>query len=149
MVASVRNDIVLSFPFFVFFPLKIEEAPCVKATMLIRQPGTLKCPRLPLPASQSIFVSFAATTCQQREGNHHQQSNNGKTVGVPIQPKHGVSNPIFMKITATEKIRNKLRYPSPSETPRHPFQSCLSRDKPCAERRPGVSPINTELWGQK
>jgi hypothetical protein len=41
MAAPVRNDVVLSFSFFVFFPLKTEEAPCDEATMLIRPPGTL------------------------------------------------------------------------------------------------------------
>jgi hypothetical protein len=56
--------------------------------MAIKRPGTLKCPRLPLPTSQSISVSVAATTCQQRQGNHHQQSSYGRTVGVPICSKH-------------------------------------------------------------
>jgi hypothetical protein len=44
MVAPVKNNFVLSFPFFIFFPLKTEKAPCDNATMLIKPPGTLKCP---------------------------------------------------------------------------------------------------------
>jgi hypothetical protein len=43
MAAPVRNDVVSSFPFFIFFPMKTEEAPCDKATMPVRPPGTLKC----------------------------------------------------------------------------------------------------------
>jgi hypothetical protein len=103
MTAPVRNDVVFSFPFFVFPPLKTEEAPCDKETMPIRPLGTLKCPQLPLQASQSISVSFVATTCQQRQGNHHQQSSDDRTVGVPIRPKHKLlkSHPY------QERIRSK------------------------------------------
>uniref|UniRef100_A0A2K1WTK1 Uncharacterized protein n=1 Tax=Populus trichocarpa TaxID=3694 RepID=A0A2K1WTK1_POPTR len=80
-----------------------KEAPCDKETMPIRPPGTLKCPQLPLQASQSISVSFVATTCQQRQGNHHQQSSDDRTVGVPIRPKHKLlkSHPY------QERIRSK------------------------------------------
>ena len=59
-------------------------------------PDTLQYTRLPSPVSQFVFVSFARhNKSLRREGNHHQQSNNGRTVGVPIQPKHEVSNSIF------------------------------------------------------
>jgi len=55
-------------------------------------------------STTSFSVRFSVPRRQNkpltREGNHHQQSNNGRTVGVPIQPKHEVSN-LILKIIAS------------------------------------------------
>ena len=44
--------------------------------------------------SPLVCTTFGHNKPLRRGGNHHQQSNNARTVGVPIQPKHGVSNSI-------------------------------------------------------
>jgi len=87
-LATHVSGVVLSPSCFVFLLRKQRKLPAMRKAMTIKPPGTLKCPRLPLPTSQSISVSVAATTCQQCQGYHHQQSSYGRTVGVPICSKH-------------------------------------------------------------
>jgi len=70
-LATHVSGVVLSPSCFVFFLRKQRKLPAMRKAMTIKPPGTLKCPRLPLPTSQSISVSVAATTCQQCQGYHH------------------------------------------------------------------------------
>jgi len=52
----------------------------------------------PSPVSQIVPVSFATVNKSLRRGrNHHQQSSNGGTVGVPIRPKYEVLDPILIR----------------------------------------------------
>ena len=60
--------------------------------------GTRQFPPLPSPVSQIVPVSFATVNKSLRRGrNHHKQSSNGGTVGVPIRPKYEVLDTILIR----------------------------------------------------
>jgi len=92
---------------------------------------------MPTTSTTSFAVRFRVLRRHNKPlrigGNHHQQSSNGGTVGVPIQKKHGVSNSISTWRSAPGEDKSQILSPHEDQRPGK-IRIGLAREKPIKGR---------------
>jgi len=94
MTNSVENDVIFTCTVSSSCSSRTENPPVKKG-----KKSKMMVSPYPTPQPRSSHVPSPLSshkTPLKHQGNHHQQSSNGRTVGVPIRPNHKVSDLIVI-----------------------------------------------------